>query len=350
ALDYAHIEYDYQRQLKSEVIADAFRRLGKIALDQPVAVEASPERGYRMRARLHLREGRAGFFREGTHVWCDAAPAGQMLAGSLAAVQAVVGAIGAAASDCESVLLVENVSASERVVHVEFSEATRKGRRPAWIELPEGVTGVTIARDGRVEAIAGSATVTDRAEELFGAAPPVSADTAWARRAPPFFQGNRYLAGALVRHVLELAGDRRNVADLYAGVGLFAVALAAAGATVVAIEGERWSVEDLEANALPWADRLSVVGQSVEDGAATLEPGSRDVVVLDPPRSGLSPRAANAVAALAAPRIVYVSCDPPTLARDAARLAQAGYRLASLRAFDLFPSTAHVEVIAAFDR
>ena len=75
-----------------------------------------------------------------------------------------------------------------------------------------------------------------------------------------------------------------------------------------------------------------------------------DVVVLDPPRTGASAQAIEGLASWRAPRLVYVSCDPPTLARDAARLIAGGYRLVSLDAFDMFPNTPHVEAVAVFDR
>src|SRR5581483_8824537 len=76
---YAHVSYERQLALKRDVIADAFARIGKLTLDVPVAVVASPEDGYRMRARLHMRGGRYGFFREGTHDLCDARATGQLL-------------------------------------------------------------------------------------------------------------------------------------------------------------------------------------------------------------------------------------------------------------------------------
>jgi len=75
-----------------------------------------------------------------------------------------------------------------------------------------------------------------------------------------------------------------------------------------------------------------------------------DLVVLDPPRTGVGPEALDGVIAWSAPRVVYVSCDPPTLARDAKRLVAAGYSMTSIDAFDLFPNTAHVETISVFDR
>jgi 23S rRNA (uracil1939-C5)-methyltransferase len=147
--------------------------------------------------------------------------------------------------------------------------------------------------------------------------------------------------------VLDAAqGDR--VVDLYAGVGLFSVALAARGAEVMAVEGDPGAAEDLATNAAPWGSRLRVVRAEVEEAVIrppALRPGT---VVLDPPRTGLSAGALQGMAAWRVPALVYVSCDPPTLARDAARLAASGYRLASLEAFDLFPNTPHVEALAVF--
>jgi tRNA/tmRNA/rRNA uracil-C5-methylase (TrmA/RlmC/RlmD family) len=73
-------------------------------------------------------------------------------------------------------------------------------------------------------------------------------------------------------------------------------------------------------------------------------------VIVDPPRTGVSKEAMDAIAALQAARLVYVSCDPPTMARDARRLLDSGYRIASLQGFDLFPNTPHVETVGVFDR
>ena len=89
------------------------------------------------------------------------------------------------------------------------------------------------------------------------------------------------------------------------------------------------------------------VGVGELDGRRAAAP---DTLIVDPPRTGMSKEAGEAVARIGAPRVVYVSCDPPTLARDARRLLDAGYRLASVQGFDLFPNTAHVESLAVFDR
>jgi 23S rRNA (uracil1939-C5)-methyltransferase len=323
-LAFAHVHYARQLALKSAIVSDAFRRIARITLPEP-AVSPSPETGYRLRARLHVRNGRAGFFREGTHDWCDAGPTGQLLPESLAAAADAVRALGPDAVLCEAVIVSENVAADERAL---------------WLEP---------VTDGRLSAPAmARSEVSDTAATLFGANPPIDAAVTWTRHVRSFFHGNRFLTGALVRHVLAQApGDR--CLDLYAGVGLFAVALAARGSRVVAVEDDEFSARDLAANAEPWGDRLRAVRSAVEDVRALDRLGAApDVVVLDPPRTGLSPRALQRVVDCHAPRIVYVSCDPPTLARDAATLATHGFAVESAQAFDLFPNTPHIEAVVSF--
>jgi 23S rRNA (uracil1939-C5)-methyltransferase len=171
----------------------------------------------------------------------------------------------------------------------------------------------------------------------------------WIRQAASFFQGNRFLIGALIRHVLAAsAGD--TAVDLYSGVGLFAVALAARGCRVIAVEGDAVSGADLRVNAAQWPGRMRVVNAAVEHFVRQPLAPRPDVVLLDPPRTGASPPVVEALIRWSAPRVVYVSCDPPTLARDVGRLVSAGYQLSSVEAFDLFPNTPHVETVATLDR
>jgi 23S rRNA (uracil1939-C5)-methyltransferase len=194
---------------------------------------------------------------------------------------------------------------------------------------------------------AGRTRVRDTAAELFGVEPPIDPGVSWHRQASSFFQGNRFLTGSLVRRVLALSrGDR--CVDLYAGVGLFAVALAALGKKVLAVEGEASSAHDLLENAKPWRERLRVIHDAVETAVTEVPAPSPDLVIVDPPRTGLSPAALRNIARWSSPRLVYVSCDPPTLARDAAQLRTHGFELESLDGFDLFPNTPHVEAIASF--
>jgi 23S rRNA (uracil1939-C5)-methyltransferase len=137
--------------------------------------------------------------------------------------------------------------------------------------------------------------------------------------------------------------------DLYAGVGLFTLPLARRFARVVAVEGNAASTLYARRN-------LSDAGLSnarVETGAVGAwlahnaeRLGGVDFILLDPPRAGAEPEAVRGILALRPRHISYVSCDPATLARDLLALMSAGYRLASVRAFDLFPQTHHVETVA----
>jgi 23S rRNA (uracil1939-C5)-methyltransferase len=345
---FAHIRYERQRVLKAEIVADAFRRIGKTAVG-PLAVEASPERGYRLRARLHIRGRRAGFFLEGTHTLCDAGSTGQVLPGTIAAVDAALAALSDRLAECDALIVTENVDATERVLHVEPRDGARLDDLARRLSVPAGATGLTTAARGRLVTLAGGAAVTDTADRLFAGQSPIDGAVTWTRRATSFFQGNRYLTGSLVRHVVAKCEGQR-FADLYAGVGLFAVALAARGGKVWAVEGDRFAGEDLAANVRAWGERIRIVRAPVEHALLDRPADPPDVLIVDPPRTGVSPAALDEMIAWSARRVVYVSCDPPTLARDATKLVAAGYAIGSLDGFDLFPNTPHVEVVAVFDR
>jgi tRNA/tmRNA/rRNA uracil-C5-methylase (TrmA/RlmC/RlmD family) len=134
--------------------------------------------------------------------------------------------------------------------------------------------------------------------------------------------------------------------DLYAGVGLFSLTAQAAGAgPITAVEGDLIAVRDLTRNA---RGGITVLELPVERFRS--QSGPPATVIVDPPRTGLSKDALARAIALGAPSFVYVSCDVATLARDARLLVDAGYQIASVRAFDLFPNTAHVETVIAFAR
>jgi 23S rRNA (uracil1939-C5)-methyltransferase len=168
------------------------------------------------------------------------------------------------------------------------------------------------------------------------------------RQAHSFFQGNRYLLASLVGAVADEV-PAGQVLDLYAGVGLFSVALAVSGRhSVIAIEGDAAAAHDLKANAAPVAGRLDVRHQSVEAYLASGGVPPVDTIIVDPPRTGMTKDALHAALRLRPSRLVYVSCDVATFARDARIIVDSGYEVGSLRAFDLFPNTAHVETLAVF--
>jgi len=327
---YAHIAYPRQREIKAEVIADAFARIARLPLPGEVGVAASPEDGYRMRARLHVRGRRVGFFREATHDVCDARATRQLLPATCDVVDRLAAALRSVGADAvREIELSENVEASQRAMH--FVTADRLDRR---------IVGKLAAIDG----ITRGPHVTDTLR---------LGDTAVTlrRHVQAFFQGNRYLLADLVAHVVRQVPAGGALTDLYAGVGLFAVAAAATrGASVVAVEGDPYAVEDLRANAAAAGGRVVARKGAVEDFLAGTRDATAGTVILDPPRTGLSREALAALIDFAAPRLIYVSCDVATLARDARRLVDSGYTLHRADAFDLFPNTPHVETVVVFER
>ncbi|HEX8119396.1 MAG TPA: hypothetical protein VF521_19110, partial [Pyrinomonadaceae bacterium] len=164
-----------------------------------------------------------------------------------------------------------------------------------------------------------------------------------------FFQINHALLGPLVEEGLRGTADGGETAlDLYSGVGLFTLPLARRFGRVVAVEGNPASVryarrnlsDSLLTNARVETD---AVGDWLAHHARDL--GRADFVLLDPPRAGAEPEAVRGIIDLRPAHVSYVSCDPATLARDLRLLLDAGYRIDSLRAFDMFPQTHHVETV-----
>jgi 23S rRNA (uracil1939-C5)-methyltransferase len=343
---YAHIDYPRQVHLKGEIIRDAFVRIGRIPMEHDVTVTAGAARGYRMRARFHVRNGRAGFYRENTHETCDPRQTGQLSEDAVDAVDAAIGGLAAEGITALSVELSENIGADQRALHVEAATSAALGRAVARAVDEAGLTGATISAADGTAASAGDPIVTDTLSALTDG----RAQTGVLRRHPQaFFQGNRFLISALVDAVLDATAPGPAV-DLYAGVGLFSVALAACGhEEITAVEGNPVSAADLERNAAPFEDQVRVARCSVETFLQGRPATLPKTLIVDPPRTGISKAASESIARSQVPRIVYVSCDPPTMARDARRLLDAGYRLTVLHGFDLFPNTAHVEAFGVFD-
>ncbi len=174
------------------------------------------------------------------------------------------------------------------------------------------------------------------------------ADLSFAVSPPSFFQVNTAAAESLVASVLEaLDGRTGPVLDAFAGVGTFSVPAAVAGHDVVAVEREKSALHDLKRNLEGAGADADVIAGDVAYALDELE--LIDTAVVDPPRSGLTADGLAAVATLRPGRIVYVACDPATLARDVRRFQEAGYALVSARPIDLFPQTYHVETVAVLD-
>jgi tRNA/tmRNA/rRNA uracil-C5-methylase (TrmA/RlmC/RlmD family) len=308
--DFQHVALPAQRRLKAAVVAEQLRRLAGI--DVPVEVEAVPgdDAGLRWRTRMRFHQTPEGGLGLRAHRSRRVVPVDDCLIQAPGARVVV--------NDVQS-------SAPAPGDPVESSQPVR-----------EPVSGRSQGRS--------STTGTD-VEEVRGRSFEVAADGFW--------QVHVGAPEALLAAVLEAAevrpGDR--VLDLYSGVGLFSAFLAEGVGErghVLAVEGDRRASELAAVNlaAYPWAEPVTgPVDRVVAERGAVA-----DVVVLDPPRTGARRPVVEAVAATGAPRVVHVACDPAAFARDVALLAEHGYRLDGLRAFDLFPMTHHVEVVGRLTR
>ncbi|MBM4430189.1 MAG: 23S rRNA (uracil(1939)-C(5))-methyltransferase RlmD [Chloroflexi bacterium] len=168
--------------------------------------------------------------------------------------------------------------------------------------------------------------------------------------APSFFQVNTQQAERLVHVVSDylLVQPDSVVIDAYCGVGTFALALAAKAKQVIGIEANPFAIADAEANAFG-LDNVTFFAGNVGEVMPTLD-ASDVLVVLDPPREGIDRAALEALLTLSPQRIVYVSCDPATLARDVKDMVTAGYHLGEVQTIDMFPQTFHIESVAVLFR
>jgi tRNA/tmRNA/rRNA uracil-C5-methylase (TrmA/RlmC/RlmD family) len=260
------------------------------------------------------------------------------------------------ADDAELVLC-ENLDASQRVVHL-FLPA--RARTPeAFNRAIAGLSGLSVSAGaasdddlitrgrgdggGPVRVVYGEPFVADDIR--------VSGHVVSLRRhAIGFFQANRFLLTPFVQHVVDHVDRGGPLVDLYAGCGLFSVSASVShDIRVIAVEGDAISARDLQENVGVSRAAVEPLHESVESFVARRHP-SPGTVIVDPPRTGLSPAALGGVLHLAPRRVIYVSCDVATLARDARQLCEGGYRLGAIDAFDLFPNTPHIETVAVFDR
>jgi 23S rRNA (uracil1939-C5)-methyltransferase len=163
-----------------------------------------------------------------------------------------------------------------------------------------------------------------------------------------FFQVNKFLAETLVNEVVGPEEGGRMALDLFAGVGLFSIPLAEKFEKVLSIESNPAATRDLESN-MRGKGAIEARTADVERFLARSKERP-DLVVLDPPRAGMAPEAMQRLAKMGPTRITYVSCEPPTLARDLAILIAAGYSCTEVHLIDLFPQTFHMETVIRLRR
>jgi len=304
-----------QRLMKASMVADALGRIGR--LDAVPSVGAGPDlatSGFRTTVRAAVVDGRAALRRRHSHELVEV--------GSCRVAHPLVEEllVGGRYGDAGEVTIRVGARTGERMVVTDGE--------PGSVHLPDGVVVTTRADDdAHVHEVVGG--------RRFRISP------------RSFFQTRADGADALVEVVgRAVDGSGGTLVDLCAGVGLFGVTLGPAFDRVVAVESNRSATDDAAVNLAHLGDRVSVDRVAVE----RWRPVAADVVVADPSRSGLAREGVERVAATGAGLVVLVSCDAGSLGRDAGLLAASGYRLDDVTLVDLFPDTAHVEVVSTYRR
>jgi 23S rRNA (uracil1939-C5)-methyltransferase len=349
---YQPLSYDAQLSLKQAILRESLERAG-VEPPPEISVRASPEQAWRTRATFHLQQGSDGFFQlglreEGSHRVVDLEQCLQLSAEAnqtLRALRAALAERPHLARAVKDVVVAESVDGSQRVAalesHLDPKEATALAGLADGLPWLSGF-GVTVGEERR-----------RRFLSLRGDPHVVSSVLGLGLRAHvrSFFQSNRFLVEDLVRGVVALVPPGGRVLDLYAGVGLFALAVAARAEEVLGVELNPSAVEDAMANARQAGlGHVRVRQGDVRASLASWPVVADERVILDPPRTGAGAQVVKDLVARRPRSVVYVSCDPPTLARDLKQLTGSGYRLDSLAAFDMFPDTFHLESVASLSR
>lgn len=291
--EWQQIDYAAQVQFKTKIVREQLTRIGKLNEPNVLPCIHSPEAyGYRNHARLaRSAQGKPGYRAAGSH----------------------------------DVIEVDDCPILEETVNAQLHQIAGQDVKLASAELDISTTSPTIQVGAFTYQVAPGA----------------------------FFQVNTQVADLLVAEVLAalaLRGKER-VLDLYCGVGLFTLPVAAQAKAVIGVEANAVATEDARHNAAPFP-QVKIITDTVENALKRKEIRQQrwDAVVVDPPRAGVERKALDQIVALQPPKLVYVSCDPATLARDAKVLCDSGYALLVAQPLDMFPQTHHVETVAVFSK
>lgn len=348
---YQHANYEYQLEIKAAILKENLRRIAKLELETELVVHPSPPWNYRNRTRLKIRlqpEFAVGYYKYNSHEFLpiEQCPISSPLINQAISAVWQAGSGGKIASEVEEIELFANAEDAQLLIELYCSPniseaAARKTAEDLQRTLPQSA-GVVVFK--KVTATAepkpiASVGATDLQYKTDHSSYRVSAGA--------FFQVNRHLINELT-NIATAQSTGQTALDLYAGAGLFAIPLAKSFAQVIAVESSQTSQSDLAYNSPANVRTVrATVEQYLKSAPAKLSP---DLVVLDPPRSGLGESVVRGLASLRAPRITYVSCDPATLARDLGGLLKAGYRVEQAHMLDLFPQTFHLETVLRLTR
>jgi 23S rRNA (uracil1939-C5)-methyltransferase len=325
-----HIEYGAQLQYKHDVLVDALTRIAGISNPVVHAAIGMPS-PWRYRNKLTLRA-------TGSELAFTALD-GRTLLGidecliAHPRVTELMNALDPRMPEGAEVVVRAGTRTGDRMVVL-----SSLGDDVGEIEVAVDASVVVIADDGTLHLASGRPRLTERLGGRLFDVP-----------APSFFQVNTEMAERLLSVVSDaLPASSRTLVDVYSGVGVFAISLAHRAKEVYAIEADALAVAAAADNA-EGLENLTLLEADAAEGLAYLKQDP-DAVIVDPPRTGVDRETRQLLATLAPHTMIYVSCEPSTLARDARQLVEAGYQLRWSRPLDMFPQTYHVESVNLFTR
>lgn len=368
--DFWHLDYAAECELKAQRVTDALNRLGGQQLECVQITGADTCEGYRNKAQYPVAPGKngpvAGFFKKGTHEVveierCRIQP--ECADAARAAVMEYLKKYGVSAYDerTHSGLLrhiyVRHAEATNQVMVCLVVNGESLPQEKALVSLLQarvpGLKSVILNTNIR----RGNAILGEAQRTIWGtdAIEDILCGLRFRISPKSFYQVNRAQAERLYGKALEaaaLSGQER-VLDLYCGTGTITLCLASRAKEVIGVELIESAIRDAKENARRNGVKnarffCADAGQAAQKLCA--EGAQPDVIVVDPPRRGMSPDVIEAIVKMAPSRVVYVSCDPATLARDVKRLTERGYALTHAEAVDLFPRCAHVETVVLLSR
>lgn len=350
-----HGSYELQLQAKRGILRETFDR-AKLNLPVEIASLANSPWRYRNRIRLHVRakpHWQVGYLERRSHRFLP-------ITTCPIAAPLLEHALSVFANPAISSLAPDRLTEIELFCNHDRSELTIA----AW--TADATPGLTAqfrrwiaAIQAAVPQLRGAVALTQRNEH---SGPAVIAESggpsltysvaggSYLVSASAFFQVNMHLLDSLVEHVAAAVSPTsgQHILDLYSGVGLFSLPLARAGVHITAVESSPMSARDLAQNLQPFAN-AKAVRESTERFLAKTK-RTPDAILLDPPRAGLGAEVTRHLARIAPPRLVYLSCDPATLARDLQPLLASGYAVEHITMIDMFPQTYHIETLILLRR
>jgi 23S rRNA (uracil1939-C5)-methyltransferase len=349
---YQHASYEHQLQIKAAILKETLARIAKLQLETELQVHPSPPWNYRNRTRMRVGSApfALGYHRFGSHslLPVEECPISSPLINRAMGKLWEFGRAGKIPEAIGEVEFFANAEDTQLLLQLyvrgNTPRALLKKFSAALVDILPETAGVT---SFRAEPAAHGAH-SEALPQIVQGAGELTYHTAqhdYRVSAGAFFQVNRYLTDELVKIVTEGSAGRTAL-DLYAGVGLFALPLARSFERVIAVESSQISHSDLQYNT---PGNMQAVNATTEQHLQSSS-DTPDLVVVDPPRGGLGEAVAQALGRLQAPCLIYVSCDPATLARDLRVLTAAGYAIEQAHLVDLFPQTFHLESVLQLAR